>query len=118
MFSSSKPAASAARNAQGVAEVVQVKQEYAGAIAKACYGYALSKPDSRLERESKTAIDEVFGGEVNYQGVCNALVFWSSTVNKGPKKNYVRSYKGCSVFCSFHLRNWWGYQLATGDPAP
>ena len=68
-------AASAARNAQGVAEVVQVKQEYAGAIAKACYGYALSKPDSRLERESKTAIDEVFGGEVNYQQVCNALVF-------------------------------------------
>jgi hypothetical protein len=68
-------AASAARNAQGVPEVVQVRQEFAGKIAKACYGYALSKNDSTLERESKTAIDEVFGGEVNYQAVCNALVF-------------------------------------------
>ena len=68
-------AASAARNAQGSSAVLAVKQEYAGKIAKACYGYALSKDDSKLERESKTAIDEVFGGEVNYQSVCNALVF-------------------------------------------
>ena len=67
-------AASAARNAQGSAVVLDVRQEYAGKIAKACYGHALSKDDSKLERESKTAIDEVFGGEVNYQG-CNALVF-------------------------------------------
>jgi hypothetical protein len=68
-------AASAARNAQGSAVALEVKQEYAGQIAKACYGYALSKNDSKLERESKTAIDEVFGGEVNYQQVCNALIF-------------------------------------------
>jgi hypothetical protein len=68
-------AASAARNAQGSAAVLEVRQEYASKIAKACYGYALSKDDSKLERESKTAIDEVFGGEVNYQQVCNALVF-------------------------------------------
>ena len=68
-------AATAARSAQGSPEALEVKQEYAGQIAKACYGFALSKADSKLERESKTAIDEVFGGEVNYQAVCNALVF-------------------------------------------
>jgi hypothetical protein len=68
-------AASAARNAQGTPAVLEVRQEYATGIAKACYGFALSKADSKLERESKTAIDEVFGGEVNYQAVCNALVF-------------------------------------------
>ena len=68
-------AATAARSAQGSPEALEVKQEFSGKIAKACYGFALSKADSKLERESKTAIDEVFGGEVNYQAVCNALVF-------------------------------------------
>ena len=35
-----------------------------------CLRYALSKSDSKLEREAKNAVDEVLGGEVNYQEAC------------------------------------------------
>ena len=35
-----------------------------------CLRYALSKADSKLEREAKNAVDEVLGGEVNYQEAC------------------------------------------------
>ena len=35
-----------------------------------CLRYALSKNDSKLEREAKNAVDEVLGGEVNYQEAC------------------------------------------------
>ena len=39
-----------------------------------CLNYLFSKVDSKLERESKTAIDNYFGGEVDYKGVCNWVV--------------------------------------------
>ena len=68
-------ATTASQNLQGSAAAIEIRNDYAGKIAEACYGFALSKVDSKLERESKTAIDEVFGGEVNYQAVCNAFVF-------------------------------------------
>ena len=49
--------------------------EYEDKLTKACVGYAFSEPDSKLERESKTIIDEVMGGEIqNHGAVCNALV--------------------------------------------
>ena len=35
-----------------------------------CLRYVLSKNDSKLEREAKNAVDEVLGGEVNYQEAC------------------------------------------------
>ena len=36
-----------------------------------CIQYQASKGGTKLEREAKTAIDEVFGsGEVNYAGLC------------------------------------------------
>lgn len=35
-----------------------------------CLRYALSKADSKLEREAKNAVDEVLGGEVNYREAC------------------------------------------------
>ena len=44
---------------------------YPGAAAEACVKYLVSKNDSKLEREAKTELDEVFGGEVNYKEVCN-----------------------------------------------
>ena len=43
---------------------------YRGAAAEACVKFLVSKDDSKLEREAKTELDEVFGGEVNYPEVC------------------------------------------------
>ena len=55
--------------------VQQVYNEYGDQLAEACIGWAVSKVDTKLERESKNTIDEVFGGEVDYAKVCNAFVF-------------------------------------------
>lgn len=44
--------------------------DYQGRAAEACVKYLVSKSDSSLEREAKTELDEVFGGEVNYGEVC------------------------------------------------
>jgi hypothetical protein len=52
-----------------------VYAEYTDKLAKACIGWAVSKVDTKLERESKNQIDEVMGGEVDYSKVCNAFVF-------------------------------------------
>ena len=35
-----------------------------------CLRYALSKGDSKLEREAKNAVDDVLGGEVNHGEAC------------------------------------------------
>ena len=53
----------------------QVYAKYGDVLAEPCIGWAVSKVDSKLERESKTAIDDIFGGEVDYGKVCNAFVF-------------------------------------------
>ena len=45
-----------------------------GELAAPCINYLLSKNDSKLEREAKTAIDEVFDGEVDHKAVCNWVV--------------------------------------------
>ena len=52
-----------------------VYEKYGDALAEPCIGWAVSKVDTKLERDSKNAIDEVFGGEVDYSKVCNAFVF-------------------------------------------
>jgi hypothetical protein len=39
-----------------------------------CLKYLFSKADSKLERNSKNTIDEAFGGEVDYKGVCTWIV--------------------------------------------
>jgi len=67
--------ATAAQNATQKTGVQQVYAKYGDELAEACIGWAVSKVDTKLERESKTAIDEVFGGEVNYAKVCNVFVF-------------------------------------------
>jgi hypothetical protein len=56
-------------------EVQRVFAKYGDELAEACIGWAVSKVDTKLERESKNTIDEVFGGEVDYGKVCNAFVF-------------------------------------------
>ena len=39
-------------------------------LAAPCLRYMLSKDDSKLEREAKTDIDEVMGGQVSYLETC------------------------------------------------
>ena len=66
---------SVAQQATEETGVQEVYSKYGDKLAEPCIGWAVSKIDSKLERESKTAIDEVFGGEVDYSKVCNAFVF-------------------------------------------
>ena len=56
-------------------EVDLVIEDYGDKLAKACIEFAVSKADTKLEREAKNTIDEVMGGEVNYSRVCDAFVF-------------------------------------------
>ena len=67
--------ASVAEEATEESGVQQVYSKYGDLLAEPCIGWAVSKVDSKLERESKTAIDDIFGGEVDYGKVCNAFVF-------------------------------------------
>ena len=43
---------------------------YQGAAAEACVKFLVSKSDSKMERDAKTALDEVFEGDVNHAEVC------------------------------------------------
>ena len=43
-------------------------------LTAACVNYRISKADSKLEREAKTAIDDYFGGEVSYRAVCDYVL--------------------------------------------
>ena len=41
-------------------------------LVDVCMDYAISKPDSRLERDSKDAIDKVLGADgADYKSLCN-----------------------------------------------
>ena len=70
-----KTTAGAAEQATQKTGVQQVYAKYGDLLAEPCIGWAVSKVDTKLERESKNAIDEVFGGEVDYKKVCNVFVF-------------------------------------------
>jgi len=39
-----------------------------------CINYRISKDDSKLEREAKNQIDEVFGGDGSHAAVCNFIL--------------------------------------------
>ena len=39
-------------------------------LAKPCLDYRISPADSKLERNAKNEIDEIMGGEVNYNAIC------------------------------------------------
>ena len=43
-------------------------------LTKVCIDYKLSKVDTKLERQSKNDIDEVFDGEVLYDVTCNYVL--------------------------------------------
>ena len=48
----------------------QVIQDLKNDLTKACIDYKLSKADTKLERQAKNDIDEVFDGEVLYNATC------------------------------------------------
>ena len=43
-------------------------------LTEACVDYRISKADSKLEREAKTAIDDYFGGDVSHRAVCDYVL--------------------------------------------
>lgn len=43
-------------------------------LTKVCIDYKLSKVDTKLERQAKNDIDEVFDGEVLYDTTCNFIL--------------------------------------------
>ena len=43
-------------------------------LTKVCIDYKLSKADTKLERQAKNDIDEVFDGEVLYGVTCNFVL--------------------------------------------
>lgn len=47
-----------------------VIDSYQGDAAEACVKFLVSKSDSKLEREAKTELDDLFGGDVNHAEVC------------------------------------------------
>ena len=43
-------------------------------LATDCIKFLVSKDDSSLERQAKTAVDKVFGGDVNHREVCDWVI--------------------------------------------
>jgi len=57
-----------------VAPSDQVVIDLKNNLTKVCIDYKLSKVDTKLERQSKNDIDEVFDGEVLYDVTCNYVL--------------------------------------------
>jgi len=66
-FSTSADAQRVAGSPDARVEVIDAARAEA---APACIKWLVSKDDSKLEREAKNELDEVFGGEVNHEAVC------------------------------------------------
>ena len=49
---------------------VLVQNRIKGQLTEACVKFLVSKNDSKLERESKSEIDDILGGDVNYIETC------------------------------------------------
>jgi len=63
-----------ARQALEVSPSDQVVIDLKNDLTKVCIDYKLSKVDTKLERQSKNDIDEVFDGEVLYDVTCNYVL--------------------------------------------
>jgi hypothetical protein len=57
-----------------VAPSDQVVIDLKNDLTKVCIDYKLSKIDTKLERQAKNDIDEVFDGEVLYDVTCNYVL--------------------------------------------
>ena len=63
-----------ARQALEVSPSDQVVIDLKNDLTKVCIDYKLSKVDTKLERQSKNDIDEVFDGEVLYNVTCSYVL--------------------------------------------
>ena len=54
--------------------VAVVADELREKLTLPCISYYVSKNDSKLEREAKTTIDNVMGGEVDYKALCDYII--------------------------------------------
>tara|TARA_R110000868_G_scaffold4995_1_gene30955 strand:- start:360 stop:659 length:300 start_codon:yes stop_codon:yes gene_type:complete len=63
-----------ARQQLKVSPAEQVIIDLKNDLTKACIDYKLSKVDTKVERQSKNDIDEVFNGEVLYNNTCNYIL--------------------------------------------
>ena len=63
-----------ARQQLTVSPADQVLIDLKNDLTKVCIDYKLSKADTKLERQSKNDIDEVFDGEVLYNATCNYVL--------------------------------------------
>ncbi len=52
----------------------QVYRTLQGQMVLPCIKYRVSKNDTKLEREAKNELDEVFGGEVAHGAACNFVL--------------------------------------------
>ena len=52
----------------------EVFESLRGKLTMPCVNFRISKDDSKLEREAKNQIDEVFGGDVSHAAVCNFVL--------------------------------------------
>ena len=63
-----------ARQGLVVSKSDQVLLDLKNDLTKACINYKVGKVDGTVERKAKTAIDEVFDGEVIYNATCNVVL--------------------------------------------
>jgi len=63
-----------ARQELTVSPADQVIVDLKNDLTKVCIDYKLSKVDTKLERQAKNDIDEVFDGEVLYDTTCNFVL--------------------------------------------
>jgi len=63
-----------ARQKLVVSPAEQVLADLKNDLTKVCIDYKLSKADTKLERQAKNDIDEVFDGEVLYGVTCNFVL--------------------------------------------
>ena len=59
---------------EGPTQATRVQREIKAALTRPCLDWAISKVDSKLEREAKNEIDDYFGGEVNHGEVCKFVL--------------------------------------------
>ena len=52
----------------------EVYKELQGQMVLPCIKYRVSKNDSKLEREAKNELDEIFGGEIVHGSACNFVL--------------------------------------------
>ena len=62
--------ATLAENAAESSKSDTVVTDLKGDLTEPCVKYLVSKVDSKLERESKSEIDDVLGGDVNHREIC------------------------------------------------